>query len=93
MAMIVFSRMMSIQSNDYVSNNTTPQSNNDDVLLFEEDIPTYSETQSQIASTLDEVRSFNQDSYVNEVALEIERARTFSVIPLMNVKVNLRESL
>ena len=41
MATIVFSRMMSIQSNDYVSNITTPQSNNDDVLLFEEDIPTY----------------------------------------------------
>ena len=74
---IVFSRMMSIQSNDYVSNITTPQSNNDDVLLFEEDIPTYSVTQSQIAATLDEVRSFNQDSYVNEVALEIERAQNF----------------
>ena len=74
---IVFSRMMSIQSNDYVSNITTPQSNNDDVLLFEEDIPTYSVTQSQIAATLDEVRSFNQDSYVNDVALEIERAQNF----------------
>ena len=75
--LIVFSRMMSIQSNDYVSNITTPQSNNDDVLLFEEDIPTYSVTQSQIAATLDEVRSFNQDSYVNEVVLEIERAQNF----------------
>ena len=74
---IVFSRMMSIQSNDYVSNITAPQSNNDDVLLFEEDLPTYSVTQSQIAATLDEVRSFNQDSYVNEVALEIERAQNF----------------
>ena len=74
---IVFSRMMSIQSNDYVSNITTPQSNNDDVLLFEEDLPTYSVTQSQIAATLDEVRSFNQDSYVNDVALEIERAQNF----------------
>ena len=74
---IVFSRMMSIQSNDYVSNSTTPQSNNDDVLLFEEDLPTYSVTQSQIAATLDEVRSFNQDSYVNDVALEIERAQNF----------------
>ena len=75
--LIVFSRMMSIQSNDYVSNITTPQSNNDDVLLFEEDIPTYSVTQSQIAATLDEVRSFNQDSYVNDVVLEIERAQNF----------------
>ena len=74
---IVFSRMMSIQSNDYVSNITAPQSNNDDVLLFEEDLPTYSVTQSQIAATLDEVRSFNQDSYVNDVALEIERAQNF----------------
>ena len=35
------------------------------------------ETQSQIAATLDEVRSFNQDSYVNEVVLEIERAQNF----------------
>lgn len=75
--LIVFSRMMSIQSNDYVSNITAPQSNNDDVLLFEEDLPTYRETQSQIAATLDEVRSFNQDSYVNEVVLEIERAQNF----------------
>ena len=75
--LIVFSRMMSIQSNDYVSNSTTPQSNNDDVLLFEEDLPTYRETQSQIAATLDEVRNFNQDSYVNEVVLEIERAQNF----------------
>ena len=49
----------------------------DDVLLFEEDLPTYSRTQSQIAATLDEVRSLNQDSYVNEVALEIERAQNF----------------
>ena len=40
--LIVFSRMMSIQSNDYVSNITTLQSNNGDVLLFEEDLPTYS---------------------------------------------------
>ena len=44
---------------------------------MEEDIPTYSVTQSQIAATLDEVRSFNQDSYVNEVVLEIVRAQSF----------------
>lgn len=74
---IVFSRMMSINSNDYVTNITAPQSNNDDVLLFEEDLLTYRETQSQVATTLDEVRRFNQDSYVNEVVLEIERAQNF----------------
>ena len=75
--LIVFSRNMSIHSNNYLSNNGTPQNHSDDVLLFEEDISVFQEAQSQVAATLDEVRHFNQDSYVNEVALEIERAQNF----------------
>ena len=47
------------------------------MLLFEEEIPTYRDTQSQIAATLDEVRNLNQDSYVNEIVQEIERAQNF----------------
>lgn len=75
--MIVFSRMMSIDKDDYSSNIASTQNHSDNVLLFEEDIPTYRETKSQIAATLDAVRNLNQDSYVNEIVLEVERAQNF----------------
>ncbi|WP_428909280.1 type IV pilus biogenesis protein PilM [Niallia sp. Krafla_26] len=76
--MIVFSRMMSIHTNDMVSNvSPTRPSPDDDVLLFEEDIPVFRETQSQIAATIEEVMDLNQESYVNEIALEIEKAQNF----------------
>ena len=78
--------MMSIQSNEYVSNITTPQSNNDDVLLFRGICQLIEKHKVKLLPPL--ISEFNQDSYVsNEVALEIERAQNF-----FHYSLNERES-
>ncbi|WP_313801067.1 hypothetical protein [Cytobacillus sp.] len=71
---IVFSRMMSIIRNDYYS---TPQENSEDeVLLLEEEFSKIA-AHLEVAVTKEEPKSLFEDSYVNEIVLEIERAQNF----------------
>ena len=75
---IIFSRMMSINRNDYFSNNETPS--NPEVLILEDDMPLYMEdieVQSQIAASKEEESTWTEDFYMNEIVLGIERAQNF----------------
>ena len=76
--MIVFSRMLSINQNDY--HLTTDNHLESDVLMFDEEKPLYMEnmeSQEEIAATIDQVNNWNNDSYINEIILGIERAQNF----------------
>ena len=75
---IIFSRMMSINRNDYFSN--TENHSDPDMLMLEDDLPLSMEemvSQSQIAATKEEATDWNEDFYMNEIVLEIERAQNF----------------
>ena len=76
--MIVFSRMLSINQNDY--HLKTDNHLDSDVLMFDEETPLYlenMESQEEIAATIDQVNNWNNDSYINEIILGIERAQNF----------------
>ncbi|WP_102274400.1 type IV pilus biogenesis protein PilM [Cytobacillus massiliigabonensis] len=71
---IVFSRMMSINRNDYYS---SPQDNHDDeVLLLEEEL-SHIDSYLEVAVTKEEPKNLVEETYVNEIILEIERAQNF----------------
>lgn len=73
---IVFTRMMSLNRYDYVKPNIS--SNKEaDVLLLEDEWSLSDETESEIAATVEEDNSWNVDSYINDLVLEIERAQNF----------------
>jgi type IV pilus assembly protein PilM len=75
---IVFSRMMSISQNDQflaVENNL-----DQDVLLFEEELNQYmgeQEDYNQTAAARETTPIWNENSYINEIVLEVERAQNF----------------
>ena len=76
---IIFSRMMSINRNDYFSN--TENHSDSEVLMLEEDLPLSMEdmVSPKSNSCLQKKRAtnWNEDFYMNEIVLEIERAQNF----------------
>jgi type IV pilus assembly protein PilM len=72
--LIVFSRRKSINLHEY---NPEVENNVEEVFILEDELSDHLEGQRQVAATKTETRTSIEDSYLNEVFLEIERAQNF----------------